>query len=114
MWNKVMQKIVSSNPIENFTPPDPITGRSPVLMGQLAPGDTNTILYYVDRNNPECPQPQNPSADPQYNAWQAGINNWLIRMGQAPTETPIPSAGCTAGAVYDTTTGALCPTTPAQ
>lgn len=77
MWNKVMQKIVSSSPVENFTPPDPITNRSPVLLGQLPPGDTHTILYYVDKNNPSGPQPQNPASDPQYFSWQAGINNWL-------------------------------------
>jgi len=77
MWNKVMQKIVSSSPIENFTPPDPITNRSPVLLGQLPPGDTHTILFYIDKNNPLGSQPQNPASDPQYFSWQAGINNWL-------------------------------------
>jgi 1A family penicillin-binding protein len=82
MWNKVMQKIVSSHSVENFTPPNPITGRSPALMGQLPAEDINTILYYVDRNNPLGPQPQNASSDPQYPLWQIGINNWLIRSGK--------------------------------
>jgi membrane peptidoglycan carboxypeptidase len=87
MWNKVMQKIVESNSIENFTAPDPITNRSPALLGQLPAGDTNTILYYIDRNNPLGGQPQNPAIDPQYNAWQAGINNWLgINIITPPTE----------------------------
>ena len=78
--NKVMQKIVSSNPIENFTPPNPITNESPVLMGQLPQGDTNTILYYIDRNNPLGPPPQNPSANPEYFLWQSGINNYLATL----------------------------------
>lgn len=78
MWRKVMEKILSSHQAENFTPPDPITNRSPALMGQLPQGDTNTILYYIDRNNPLGPQPQNPSSDIQYPLWQIGINNWLI------------------------------------
>jgi 1A family penicillin-binding protein len=82
MWNKVMQKIVSSNPVENFTPPEPITNRSPVLMGQLPQGDTHTILYYVDKNNPTGPQPQNPAVDSQYFLWQTGIDNWLMSTGQ--------------------------------
>lgn len=100
MWNKVMTKIVSSNPIEGFTPPDPITSRSPALMGQLQPGDTNTILYYVDKNNPMGPAPMNPANDPQYLLWQIGINNWLIKTDQVqppvsnttptPAPTPIP------------------------
>ena len=93
MWNKVMQKIVASNPVENFTPPDPITDRRPVLLGQLPQGDTNTILYYVDKNNPSGPQPQNPASDPQYILWQSAINNWLIKTGLylTPSETLTPS-----------------------
>jgi membrane peptidoglycan carboxypeptidase len=82
MWNKVMQKIVSARPIENFTPPDPITNRSPALLGQLPKDDTHSILYYIDKNNPLGPQPQNPGADPQYPLWQIGIYNWLIKSGQ--------------------------------
>lgn len=82
MWNKVMQKIVAANPIENFTAPNPITDRSPALLGQLPQNDTHTILYYIDKKNPLGPQPQNPSSDSQYFLWQAGINNWLMRTGQ--------------------------------
>lgn len=91
MWNKVMQKIVAATPTENFVPPNPITDRSPVLMGQLPLGDTHTILYYIDKNNPMGSQPQNPTADSQYFSWQAGINNWLMATGlYQPTEQPAP------------------------
>jgi 1A family penicillin-binding protein len=95
MWNKIMTKIVSSHATENFTPPDPITNRSPALMGQLPPNEANSILYYINKNNPMGPAPTNPSDDPQYPLWQIGINNYLIRTGQyqgAPqtsAETPI-------------------------
>jgi len=82
MWNKIMQKIVSSRPVENFTPPAPISNRSPALLGQLPSGDVNSILYYVDKNNPLGQQPQNPASDPQYYLWQTGINNWLIKTNQ--------------------------------
>lgn len=83
MWNKVMKKIVESNPIENFTPPDPILNINPILLGQSPEDDFHTILYYVDKNNPLGPQPQNPENDPQYSLWQIGINNWLISTGRA-------------------------------
>ena len=83
MWNKVMKKIVTDHSVENFTPPDPITDRSPALLGQLPQGDTNTILYYIDKNNPLGPQPQNPSNDPQYQMWQTGINNWVAAGGRS-------------------------------
>lgn len=77
IWKKVMNKIVTSHAVENFTPPDPITNRNPILLGQLPENDTNTILYYINKNDPLGPAPQNPSDDPQYVLWQAGINNWI-------------------------------------
>jgi membrane peptidoglycan carboxypeptidase len=88
MWNKIIQKIITSHSIENFTPPDQIASTNPVLLGQLPQGDTNTILYYINKNNPLGPKPENPSIDSQYALWQIGINNWLIQNGKY---TPSPS-----------------------
>ena len=82
MWNKVMTKILSSHSVENFTPPDPITNRNPILLGQLPTNDTNSILYYINKNDPLGPQPQNPANDSQYFLWQAGINNWISSGGR--------------------------------
>ena len=79
MWNKVVKKIISSAPAENFTAPDPILGRSPALMGQLPPDDAHTILFYIDKKNPLGPPPTDPALDPQYPLWQIGINNYLIK-----------------------------------
>lgn len=90
VWNKVMERILTSHAVENFTPPDPIINRNPVLMGQLPAGDINTILYYINKNNPLGSPPPVPNPDPQYPLWQIGINNWLISTGQTslpPTST---------------------------
>ncbi len=87
MWNKIMSKIVYSHASENFTAPDEITGRSDVLLGKLPSTDTNTILYYVDVNNPLGSAPSNPASDPQYLLWQIGINNWLIKTGRTANST---------------------------
>ncbi len=108
MWNKVMQKIVTSNPVENFTPPEPVINRSPVLLGQVPPNDTHTILYYIDKNNPLGPQPQNPASDPQYFSWQTGINNWLIKTGQLIQNQTVLTPGCASGLEYSTVTGQPC------
>ena len=104
MWNKVMTKIVQAHPNENFTAPDDITNVNPILLGQLPQGDTHTILYYIDRNNPLGPAPSNPTNDPQYNLWQAGINNYLIRTGQMVNPIIPPNS----------TTTTNQPTTPAN
>lgn len=79
LWRKVMEKLLSSHDAENFVEPELITDRNPALMGQLPVGDNNTILYYINKDNPNGPPPSNPSADPQYALWQIGINNWLIQ-----------------------------------
>ncbi|MCX6719943.1 MAG: penicillin-binding transpeptidase domain-containing protein [Candidatus Staskawiczbacteria bacterium] len=91
MWNKVMQKIVTTHNVEDFTPPNPPSNTSPALLGQLPKGDTNTILYYIDKNNPLGPQPTNPANDPQYPMWQTGINNYLIKTGQLTASTTTPT-----------------------
>ncbi len=82
MWNKIITKIATSHPVENFTPPNPITNRNPILLGQAPQGDTHSILYYINKNNPLGSAAANPANDPQYPLWQIGINNWLINTGQ--------------------------------
>jgi len=77
IWNEMMRNLLSSRAPESFTAPDPITNRPPALLGQIPAEDAKTILYYINKNNPWGPQPQDPSVDPQYFLWQAGINNWL-------------------------------------
>lgn len=79
IWRKVMEKILKSHSVENFTPPDKITNRNPALLGQLSLDDNNTILYYINKENPLGPPPENPFQDPQYMLWQTGINNWLLQ-----------------------------------
>jgi len=83
LWNAVMKKIVTSHAVENFTQPEIVTNRNAALLGQLPSGDTHTILYYVDKNDPLGSTPTNPSNDPQYYLWQTGINNWLTRTGRS-------------------------------
>lgn len=80
IWRKIMEKILTSSPAENFIPPDLAQSNiNPVLLGQLQPDDRNTILYYINKENPLGPAPENPGQDPQYALWQIGINNWLLQ-----------------------------------
>lgn len=77
IWHEIMQRLLTTNPIENFTKPSTPQTSKPALLGTLSENDTNTILYYVDRNNILGSAPQNPAQDPLYYNWQTGINNWL-------------------------------------
>jgi 1A family penicillin-binding protein len=79
IWRKIVLKLLESNQTENFVEPDLISNRSDALLGKFPDDDINTILYYVDKNNPLGPQPTNPENDSQYALWQIGINNWLIQ-----------------------------------
>ena len=93
IWRKVMEKLLASHSAENFTQPDlPVQNSSvnPALLGKLDSTDTHTILYYVDKNNPTGPAPQNPASDPLYSLWQEGIDKWLGKyISPSPVLTPI-------------------------
>ena len=77
IWRKVMQKLLETYPVENFTPPDLITNINPVLLGQTDPNNPHSILYYINKDNPLGPAPQNPADDIGYLFWEVGIKNWL-------------------------------------
>lgn len=86
IWRTVIDKALENHVTETFTPADAPSQGGPAILGQLPSGDAHTILYYVDKNNPLGAPPINPAQDPQYNAWQTGINNWLGLSG--PTQQP--------------------------
>jgi 1A family penicillin-binding protein len=89
IWHTIMEKALSLYPPSGtFTPPDPVTNEPAALLGTLAPGDPNTILYYVNKDDPLGPPPANPSADPEYNNWQNAINNWLGLQTPNPSTLP--------------------------
>lgn len=88
IWRKVMEKLLTTHPVENFTKPDPIENRNPILLGQL-PSDNppHSILYYIDRNNPLGPPPQNP--DPMLLFWDDAIKNWLSNPAGQNSSEPV-------------------------
>jgi len=77
IWRKIMIKLLETYPVENFTPPDPITNINPILLGQTDPNNAHSILYYINKENPLGPAPQNPADDPEYIFWETGVKNWL-------------------------------------
>jgi penicillin-binding protein 1C len=45
----------------------------------------HTILYYVDKDEPNGPPPANPQADRQFSAWEAPIQKWASEHGYTET-----------------------------
>ena len=84
IWNKVMQKVLGDHPAQSFTKPDPVQSTNPALAGQYPLGEAHSILYYVDRNNPSGPAPQNPSQDPMFDNWEAAVKNWTNSFVYTP------------------------------
>lgn len=71
---------------ETFSRPEKILVEKPILRGEaIIQYKVNNVeypqihdtLYYLDKDNPQGPNPQNPENDPQFNNWEEGLINWL-------------------------------------
>ena len=82
MWHEFMVKTLNKIPNERFINPDPVIASKPMLDGNytylredsLFP-EYHEILFYVDRNNPLGPFPNNPESDPQFKNWEWPVIN---------------------------------------
>ncbi len=111
IWNAYMKKALEGTPVERFTAPAPITTDKPVLKGEIGPEtvvkidklsgklateftpptyieekkfrEVHTILFYVNKNDPNGPPPEKPEADPQFAGWEAPIQKWAEEQGYA-------------------------------
>ena len=105
IWREFMLQTLKDTPLENFTKPEPILTDKPILNGQyqitvnlninknnglLATDKTppdlvqnksfteiHEILYWLDKNDPQGPPPDNPENDSQFKNWEESIQNWL-------------------------------------
>lgn len=63
--------IVSNKLATEFTPKETIR--------EILSGGIHSILYYVNKNDPRGPAPTNPQSDPQFNAWEYGVQKWVTQ-----------------------------------
>ena len=83
MWSAFMNQALPEVPNTTFNQPDPVNETKPMLDGQYnVNGQLHSILYYVDRNDPLGPIPNDPSTDPQYGNWEASTQAWVARNSQ--------------------------------
>lgn len=111
IWNKFMTEALKNSPVEQFPPLPPNDSNKPILHGitggsitlninqtngKIATSTTpaqyivqktyvpaHSILYYLDKNNPEGPPLVNPAEDPQYSIWEDAIQDWIRRQKEA-------------------------------
>lgn len=119
IWNAFMKKSLEGTPVEYFTPPAPTESDKPMMKGEIGPEltvnidklsgklateftpptyieekkfrEVHTILFYVNKNDPNGPPPERPEDDPQFTNWEAPVAKWAEEQGytidkQVPTE----------------------------
>jgi len=103
IWHDFMSQALAGVDIEQFTKPEPVHLDKSILNGQVkeekikickishklagpfCPEDlveekifkeVHTILYYVDKDNPRGPYPEDPGSDPQFRVWEGTVQAW--------------------------------------
>ena len=117
IWQQFMARLLTGTPVEQFQPPAPTTSDKPALNGSLAQGvkvkidkttgklatnltpehlteektyrEAHSILYYVDKDNPQSNVAPARSGQ-QYERWEAAVQRWAQENNyiteQPPTE----------------------------
>lgn len=97
MWNEFMRFALSKYPNEPFPEPRSLISENdkPILRGiwegvditQDATGgmrvvaNIHSILYWLNKNDPRGPRPENPGEDPQFRYWEFAVEQWKARNG---------------------------------
>lgn len=118
MWNEFMKQQLSKLPVENFIPANPTPSNlKPILRGFWQGGESyvidklsgklvtnltplesrqekavmnpHSILYWVNKNDPQGPQPSNPASDPQYQFWEEPVQKWVATQGLKTENTSV-------------------------
>lgn len=55
--------------------------------------EVHDILYYVDKDNPEGPIPDNPEKDPQFERWEEPVKKWAKENGYLESKPPEEDCG---------------------
>ncbi|MEK7649800.1 MAG: transglycosylase domain-containing protein [Patescibacteria group bacterium] len=109
LWREFMDAALEQVEKTPFTPPQPTGVKKPVLRGiwkgsrsyeidkisgnlatPFTPADqreervtqeVHSILYWVQKDNPDGPIPTNPVNDPQFSLWEGPVRLWAERNG---------------------------------
>ena len=85
IWNAFMKEALKTQPSISFNKPNPVLNQKAMLRGEYTANykigakiypHIHDILYYVDKNNPQGPQPSNPEKDSQFYNWEEPTLKW--------------------------------------
>lgn len=108
IWNAYMRAALEGTPEERFTPAESAMAGKPILdgvptggqfvkidraSGKLATeytpesfienraygGGVHNILYYINKDDPRGPAPENPQSDMQYETWETAVQGWAVK-----------------------------------
>jgi 1A family penicillin-binding protein len=117
IWNNFMKRALEGTPVENFTAPEPMEADKAILAGEFAQetkvkidkacGDKlaseftpeeqieekiyqeiHSILYYLDKNNPQGDFPSSPQNDPQFSNWEQAVLSWAEKNELEANQEP--------------------------
>jgi len=80
IFHQFLSQVIQADKLEpaNFIVPEERIVDKPMLNGKwLSEYGIHNILFYVDRQNPLGPIPQNPYQDPQFYLWEEGVRRWF-------------------------------------
>jgi len=78
IWHKFMEKALKKYPPKkDFTSPILFKTDKPILDGIIDCSNLHSILYFIDKNNPQKEKSKNSFYDPQYYNWEKGIKKWI-------------------------------------
>ena len=118
IWNDFMSRVLALDPVEEFNKPETVATKKAILNGkykneiivkidkacgnklanELTPESqierktyiqVHSILYYVDKDDPQGEYPKNPANDPQFSKWETAVVAWAKKnMGDVNIAPP--------------------------
>jgi 1A family penicillin-binding protein len=93
IWSAFAKAALADKPLITFNKPDPVFVEKPILRGEfIINNQIHDILYYVDKNEPLGPPPQNPDADSQFKNWEEPVLAWLASTSMEKIISENPNA----------------------
>ncbi len=85
IWKSFMEDFIKnkqSTPFEKPIPDPDYENLKPIFKGKWlilnSENNINSILFWVDKNNPKGSPPSDPNSDPQFKLWNPPIQNWWL------------------------------------